>query len=59
MVKDLKKRPDNIYTLCCMGNIYKRLNRNNEAIASFKKAVTLFPEFQPAVNGLKETQGLR
>jgi spermidine synthase len=55
----LKKRPDDIYTLCHMGNIYKRLNRKDEAIASFKKVMTLFPEFQPAVNGLKETQSLR
>jgi O-antigen ligase len=44
--------PWSIFTLHFMGNIYASLDRPNEAIACYKKALTIAPEFQPALSGL-------
>ena len=40
-----------------MGNIYLALNRKNDAITYFKKAILIYPENEEAKNRLKEIAG--
>ena len=52
----LKKTPDDVFILCYVGKVYARLNRKDDAVLSFKKALALFPDFKPAIDGLKEVE---
>ena len=37
-----------------MGNIYLALNRKNDAITAYKKALAIYPGYEEARNRLKE-----
>lgn len=46
--------PDKGLVMFTMGNIYLALNRKNDAIRFYKKALQLYPGYQEAKNRLKE-----
>ena len=39
-----------------MGNIYRKLNRKEEAIRYYKKALNIYPGYEEARNRLKELE---
>lgn len=48
--------PNKDLVMVTMGNIYLALNRKNDAIAAYKKALTIYPGYEEARNRLKELE---
>ena len=48
--------PNKDLVMVTMGNIYLALNRKNEAIAAYKKALLIYPGYEEARNRLKELE---
>ena len=53
---NVREFPTKDLILVTMGNIYLALNRNEEAISYYKKALLITPMFEEAKNRLKELQ---
>jgi CubicO group peptidase (beta-lactamase class C family) len=53
---NVKEFPDKDLILVTMGNIYLSLNKKNEAIKSYQKALQITPTYQEAINRLKELE---
>jgi CubicO group peptidase (beta-lactamase class C family) len=49
--------PDKDLVMVTMGNIYLKLNRRENAIRSYKRALEIYPGYQEAINRLKELEG--
>ncbi|MFT3827660.1 MAG: beta-lactamase family protein [Chitinophagaceae bacterium] len=48
--------PDRDLVMVTMGNIYLKLNRKNDAIIYYKKALAIYPGYEEAKNRLKELE---
>lgn len=53
---NVKEFPDKDLILVTMGNIYLALNKKEEAISAYKKALQITPMFEEAKNRLKELE---
>jgi len=49
--------PDKDLVMVTMGNIYLKLDRKQDAILYYKKALAIYPNYQEAKNRLKELEG--
>jgi tetratricopeptide (TPR) repeat protein len=48
--------PDRDLVMVTMGNIYLKLNRKDDAIVYYKKALAIYPGYEEARNRLKELE---
>jgi tetratricopeptide (TPR) repeat protein len=53
---NVKEFPDKDLVLVTMGNIYLALNKKEEAIKLYKRALEITPGYEEAKNRLKELQ---